>query len=639
MRRWFDARRLWLKSRYVAENATKRLRILLRLGPDTIPLEKVQRRLELVLTGVYGQSIPIAPIERNVWDRERVRQFAKGDIRGAEATPTIDGKTIFLPAELKIAGNERRAVDRYRLFALEQAERIARGTVSQAPADPLERDLYLLREGASIDAHIARSHPGVTRALSSERESMMKRRPKLEDLTPAERDVEQMLRDTLKSSPEASDAPAPNPAASLAWATMMAATIRSRAGGRYRGLAPLALWGSLKIAEELPATREEELSKHAIGGAFDRVKQKTTHGESSEGTGDAENEEAKDPDEGDTRTPEGEEDIRREQEAESSAGRVAAPIGVDSELWKDTEKLDELPAPTYYDEWNADRRTYEKRHAAVRVYPAEEGDMQWVRETLRAHAATVRQVRQQFERLRARRALLSRQRAGDELDIRAMVDAFVDRRIGDAPDDRLYVDARPARRGLAIALLVDTSGSTEARVTDQWRIVDLEKIALLLATQALDALGDLYAVYAFAGKNAHNVKLSVVKDFAERSGETVQRRIAALEPGGFTRLGAAVRHATRQLARQSAGHRLLLLLSDGRPNDVDVYGSDYGVEDSRQAIFEARASGVYPFCLTIDGRASEYLPRIFGQAGHTILTQPRQLPTALLGVVRALIRT
>src|SRR5207302_1044346 len=110
--------------------------------------------------------------------------------------------------------------------------------------------------------------------------------------------------------------------------------------------------------------------------------------------------------------------------------------------------------------------------------------------------------------------------------------------------------------GLAIALLVDVSGSTEARVTNEYRIIDLERIALLLAGEALDALGDLYAAYAFAGKNASNVKLTRIKDFAERNGEAVHRRISALQPGGFTRLGAAVRHVTHQLARQSAGHRL-----------------------------------------------------------------------------------
>jgi nitric oxide reductase NorD protein len=175
-------------------------------------------------------------------------------------------------------------------------------------------------------------------------------------------------------------------------------------------------------------------------------------------------------------------------------------------------------------------------------------------------------------------------------------------------------------------------------VTEAWRIIDLEKIALLLATQALDALGDLYAIYAFSGRKAANVKITVVKDFADANGDEVTRRIAAIAPDGFTRLGAAVRHATRELARQSAGHRLLLLLSDGRPNDIDEYQGSYGVEDSRQAIMEARASGVFPYCLTIDEAASEYLPRIFGRNGHVVLDRPEQLPTALLSVVRGLIK-
>jgi nitric oxide reductase NorD protein len=217
------------------------------------------------------------------------------------------------------------------------------------------------------------------------------------------------------------------------------------------------------------------------------------------------------------------------------------------------------------------------------------------------------------------------------------VNAIVDRRLGQSGDERLYIDARPARRGLAIALLVDVSGSTGVRVTESMRIIDLERIALLLAGEALDALGDAYAVYSFCGRDASNVKLSVIKDFSEHNGDVVHRRIAAMEPEGFTRLGAAIRHATAQLARQSAGHRLLLILSDGRPNDVDSYQDTYGVEDSRQAVLEARASGVYPFCLTIDAEASEYLPRIFGAAGHTILQRPDHLPKALLGVVRGLV--
>ena len=147
-----------------------------------------------------------------------------------------------------------------------------------------------------------------------------------------------------------------------------------------------------------------------------------------------------------------------------------------------------------------------------------------------------------------------------------------------------------------------------------------------------------FAAYAFAGKTAQNVAVMKIRDFTDRDPGAARRALGALEAGGFTRLGAAMRFATQELARQSTGQRLLLILSDGRPNDVDRYQGSYGVEDSRQAIMEARASGVYPYCITVDRDASEYLPRIFGTAGHTILQRAEQLPTALLGAVRALIR-
>jgi nitric oxide reductase NorD protein len=197
---------------------------------------------------------------------------------------------------------------------------------------------------------------------------------------------------------------------------------------------------------------------------------------------------------------------------------------------------------------------------------------------------------------------------------------------------------RQTRSALAIALLVDTSGSTDAAVTGELQIIDVERIATLLAMEAFEALGDLYAVLAFSGKGATDVRLSTLKDFQETGVADAHRRISALVPEGFTRLGAAVRHATALLARQHAGHRLLLILSDGRPHDLGEYQGDYAVEDARQAIVEARASGVYPFCLTVDREAQEYVPRIFGPTGHTVLLQPLHLPKALVGVVRQLIR-
>jgi nitric oxide reductase NorD protein len=275
----------------------------------------------------------------------------------------------------------------------------------------------------------------------------------------------------------------------------------------------------------------------------------------------------------------------------------------------------------------------------VRLLPPRDGEGEWPAAVLRHYAATVRRLREKFERLRARRLRLNRQRDGDELDLTAVVSALADLRAGRAVDDRLYAATRPARRGVAILLLVDISGSTTEEVAPGMRIIDLEKVALLLTAQALDALGDPYAVLTFSGKGPEDVRMRTVKDFAERNGEAVRQRMGALQPEGYTRMGAAVRHATALLARPDAGHRLLLILSDGRPNDVDDYEGRYGIEDSRQAIAEARRAGVFPFCLTVDRKASAYLPRIFGTAGHEILRKPEQLPFALSNLVQHLLRS
>jgi nitric oxide reductase NorD protein len=163
---------------------------------------------------------------------------------------------------------------------------------------------------------------------------------------------------------------------------------------------------------------------------------------------------------------------------------------------------------------------------------------------------------------------------------------------------------RPARRDLVLALLVDVSASTDGWIAGGRRIVDVEKESLIVLLEALDALGDCHAALAFSGEGARGVRVSTVKDFAEAVGADVRRRVAALEPDGYTRT-AAIRHASALLARQPARHRLLLLLTDGKPNDVDQYPGRYGIQDTRQAVAEARLEGLVPFCLTVDREAPD----------------------------------
>jgi nitric oxide reductase NorD protein len=636
------ARRFALKARYLLQRAGSRVRSTFARERTAVHLQDLHRRLEIVLTAAYGRPIVIAANERPDWARTTLSA-----LMNTLTTASIDGEVIRLPERIEIGGDRQLGADRYRLLAIEQAERLTRGTPQFAPmADRLERDLYLLREGASIDRRIVRTFPGLAHVLRDERLSALARRPNTKRLTAAERDVEQLVRNALEETPDSVDVPSGNPEESLAWARETAEVIRRR-GAQYRGVPLAAAWGTLLRDPKEPAPPSAQINRlipvRAPEPANEGAPNNEETRENEDVDGDAQATERRPK----KRGQEHDVDVQRDEDASylPDASPSDTPSGSTSLVESAAESQDpnmpstaELPPATYYDEWNGDRRAYIRNGAAVRIYKAIGADPEWLQRELREHAATVRQIKQQFERLRARRALLPRQPRGDALDLAACVDANIDRKLGNSPDDRLYLDARPARRGLAIALLIDASGSTEQRVTDAWRIIDIEKIALALATQALDALGDLYAIYAFAGRHATNVKVTVVKDFHESNGEVITRRIAALNSGGFTRLGAVVRHATRQLARQTAGHRLLLLLSDGRPNDLDAYQGSYGVEDSRQAIFEARAAGVYPYCLTIDQAASEYLPRIFGKAGHTVLQRPEQLPRALLAVVRGLIK-
>src|SRR5690606_17150972 len=133
-----------------------------------------------------------------------------------------------------------------------------------------------------------------------------------------------------------------------------------------------------------------------------------------------------------------------------------------------------------------------------------------------------------------------------------------------------------------------------------------------------------------------NVTVSPIKSFDEPFSNDIAQRIAALEPQHYTRAGAALRHATALLMKQQARHRLLILLSDGKPNDVDEYEGRYGVEDMRRAVDEARLQGVFPFCLTIDRQAAKYLPGIFGAHQYALLSKPEALPTVLLEWLRRL---
>ena len=240
-----------------------------------------------------------------------------------------------------------------------------------------------------------------------------------------------------------------------------------------------------------------------------------------------------------------------------------------------------------------------------------------------------RQLRNRFAALVDGRRWQRGQSDGEDIDLDASIRYHSDRRAGVVPESALYCARRRQDRDLACLLLADLSMSTDSWVSSEHRVIDVVRDAAFLFCEALSATGDCFGVYGFSSVKRGHVRFHVIKDFAAPYDANVRGRIAALKPGYYTRMGAALRQSTRILAEQPAHRRLLLLLSDGKPNDLDEYDSRYGIEDTRMALMESRQLGITPFCVTIDREGGAYLPHLFGRTGFQVISNPEELPSRL----------
>jgi len=243
---------------------------------------------------------------------------------------------------------------------------------------------------------------------------------------------------------------------------------------------------------------------------------------------------------------------------------------------------------------------------------------------------TARRLRQQFQALAPSRNWLRAQHDGSEVDLDAYERYISQRATGQvAEDGRLYRTLHSTSRDLSCLLLADLSLSTDASLNNDNRIIDVIRDSLYLFADALDASCDRFALYGFSSRRREHVRFHVLKEFSERYDARIRGRLAAIKPGFYTRMGAAIRHASTLLAKQPSSQRLLLILTDGKPNDLDQYEGRYGIEDTRMAVVEARRMGLRPFCVTIDKQARDYLPYVFGNAGYVLIHKPSELPKQL----------
>jgi len=282
-----------------------------------------------------------------------------------------------------------------------------------------------------------------------------------------------------------------------------------------------------------------------------------------------------------------------------------------------------------YNEWDLARQAHKKNWCVLREIEVAPGDSAFYHDTMAKYAGFVRSLRRTFEILRGEDRLLKRQSDGDDIDIDALVEAWGDVHMGLEMTDRVFTRMHKEERNIAVMFMVDMSGSTRG-----W-INDAEREALILLAEALNTLGDRYAIYGFSGWTRKRCEAFRVKDFDDPWEEQVISRVCGIEPKDYTRMGAPIRHLVQKLKQVEARTKLLVTLSDGKPDDYDLeYRGEYGIEDTRQALFEARREGIHAYCITIDREGQDYLPHMYGPANFTVLDDVAKLPTKVSDIYR-----
>ncbi len=322
-------------------------------------------------------------------------------------------------------------------------------------------------------------------------------------------------------------------------------------------------------------------------------------------------------------TAEDMDNITLTQDSETTAGKIKLDLDLPSEQYDDIILGKGIPI----DEWDYKQQLLQKEHCRLQVMTSRHAPAMELPARLRQQA---HKIRRQFEALRPQRHWLSRQNEGTELDLENYINFLTDRKHGHVNSDTpVYRDIRNLSRDLSCLLLADLSLSTDAHINNDARVIDVIRDSLYLFSEALTATGDRFALHGFSSRNRNHVRFYNIKNFNDNYNNDIRGHIDAIRPGYYTRMGAAIRHATQLLVKEASTQKLLLILTDGKPNDLDKYEGRYGIEDTRMAILEAEKLGLRPFCVTIDEQAEDYLPYLFGSRSYVLIHNAEELPRKL----------
>ncbi len=302
--------------------------------------------------------------------------------------------------------------------------------------------------------------------------------------------------------------------------------------------------------------------------------------------------------------------------------------------------------PYHYDEWDYHVQLARPEWATVIERRLPRGDPDLMDEILTKYKPVASRIRHLIDALQPQGIVRRRgYEEGEELDLNAAVRAMIDIRRGTMPDPRINIRIIRHIRELAILVLMDLSESTNEKIglnesdpgyADAPSILDLTRESTGLLAWAVDSIGDAFAVHGFASDGRHDVRYYRFKDFNQPYDDESKARLAGMQGGLSTRMGAALRHAGWHLAQQSAQRRLVLLITDGEPADIDERDPQYLRQDTKKAVEELAMHGIYTFCLTLDPLADRYVARVFGENNYCIVDHVERLPERLPAVFAAL---
>ncbi|MDQ8700062.1 VWA domain-containing protein [Hyphomicrobium sp. LHD-15] len=611
-------------------------------------LDETRGRLGVLFRGLGGArdveikvATPETSAHRLSWRR------ALGQSAERIALPSFDGETLRLPERISLFPERDANVALYVWLAA--CAVFARAPVRES--DPLKADIRTLQAALRMTRDTLAECPGLRRMYGALALETRARRPDRQ-LPFAEAAIEATVLHLL-------GAPAPE----LDFAVAISAAVRSQADDLsaftaprgYQPLLPVPLWPDLRpfalrtksVQEDAPHG-EAEAQPNAEPGTFKASRKPSDQAARKDSLilhkfeailSWAEllniNRRVDDDDEDTARKAADDQD---EISLAQVPQRAKTRLKLHLDLSPEEAEFERLAGVHVYPEWDHRTKTYLPDYCRVLAGAAKASLLLDTSETPDSARARrrIRSVRRQFETLRPKRVQLTRQVEGHDIDIAAAIEARVDLATTGEHSDRVYLATRSQERDLAVSILLDASRSTETYVAGR-QVIDIAREALVALAWGLDACGDDTAIAAFSSRRRERVFVETCKAFGEPMGATVEARIAGLRPGHYTRLGTAIRHASNTLAERPRQRRLLLVLTDGKPNDIDHYEGRYGIEDTHMAVREARRQGQSVFGVTIDTKSQATFSRIFGKGGYVVIPDPEKLVAALPHLYRHLV--